>query len=178
MQNYKLLSVIFSILVIGFISQSYADITIEYSIIQANGTNLATPYNFSVKAWLDNNESNPVIKETPYARFVVWIEPDSNTSHVDEYLVHTNATTINGYASIYYRAELFNSSGEHPTTTAGSNPTYAWGDSNGIHWYWGAILRLEFGDKEEPNVKTSIPLIAIVLSIIISMGYLLLQVRK
>jgi hypothetical protein len=168
---------IFLIFVLGLLTQSCADLTIEYSIIQANWTNLTTPYNFSIKVWLDNNKSNPVVKETPYARFVVWIEPDSN--YVDEYLVHTNATTINEYASIYYKAELFNSSGEHPTTTSGSNPTYAWGDPNGIHWWWGAILKSDFGDKEkqQTNVKTSIPLIAIILSII-SMGYLLLQVRK
>ena len=178
MWNYKLPSIIFLILIIAFVSQCYADATIKYSITQANWTNLTTPYNFSVKAWLDNDESNPIIKETPYARFVVWVEPDSNASHVDEYLVHTNATTINGYASIYYKAELFNSSGEHPTTS-GSNPTYAWGDSDGEHWYWGAILKSEFGDKEkqQANVKTSISLMAIILSII-SMGYLLLWVGK
>jgi hypothetical protein len=156
---------IFLLFILGAISQSCEGLTINYSIIQANWTNLSTPYNFSVNVEPENTKDNPIIKETDYARFVVWIEKDN--AHNNEYKIWTNATTINGYLSIYYRAELFNSSGEHPSGTAGYNPTYAWGDCDGEAWYWGAVIESEIENPSTTKTPTPLPVILITLLVVI-----------
>ncbi len=150
--------------ILGTISQSWGDLIINYSIIQANWTNLPNSYNFSVNIWLDNTKDNPIVKETPYAKFIVWIE--KYTTYNNEYKIYTNATTINGYKSIYYKAELFNSSGDHPKGTSGWNPTYEWGDEDGEVWYWGAILESDFGEHSTTETPIPFPVIPIILLVI------------
>jgi hypothetical protein len=164
MRNYKLSSIIFSILVIAFISQSYADVTIKYSITEANWTSLSSPYNFSVKVWKDNTKDNPIIKETPYARFTIWAKLEGGS-----YGIYTNVTTINGYKSVKYNAELFNASGEHPSNVGYNPANDQWGDEDGELMHFGGILESDFGSHQtESNqtAKTPIPLSALIITLI------------
>jgi hypothetical protein len=161
---------IFLIFVLGLLTQSCADLTIKYSITQANWTNLATPYNFSVKVWKDNTKDNPIVKKTTYAKFIIWVENESSG-----YKIYTNATTINGYKSIKYKAELFNASGEHPSGV-GSNPTEAWGSETGGLIYWTPIKADDFGGHS--STKTPIPLGALILTLIAIPLLTLKMVRK
>ncbi|AEF96354.1 hypothetical protein [Methanotorris igneus] len=152
--------VIFLILALMFITQSYAYLTVKYSILEANGIPLSSPYNFTVLVSKENTITNPIVEETPYARFVIYVENKN-----DEWNLYTNATTINGYSSIKYKAELFNASGEHPAGVD-NNPTTVYGDSDGEFWYWGGIPDSDFGSNQTP-VKSPIPLGAVILTLII-----------
>ena len=130
------------LIVSAIIPYTIADITIDYSIKEANWAVLSTPYNFSVDVGIDNTANNPIVVETPYAKFIIWVEK-VDSKH---YAVYTKSTTTNGYLSIYYMAEVFNADGKHPTNII-NNPIYAWGSSNGIIWYWWGASESDFKDS-------------------------------
>ena len=130
------------LIVSAILPYAIADITIDYSIKEANWAALSTPYNFSVDVGIDNTANNPVVVETPYAKFIIWVEKVDSKY----YAVYTKSITTNGYLSIYYMAELFNANGKHPADIT-NNPTYAWGDSNGIIWYWWGVSESDFKDS-------------------------------
>ena len=122
----NLLIVVFALLIFP---QIFGDLTIKYSIYYINNTTyegaLTTPYNFSIDVWIDNTKDNPVIKYTPYAKFVVWVEKDPN--YANEYKIWTNATTNNPpYLKIWYNATLYDENG---TLLNSANGLY--GDADG-----------------------------------------------
>jgi len=160
-ENHIINKFILLILVLGVLTLSYADMTINYSIIEANWSNLTTPYNFSVNVWKDNTKNNPVVKETPYAKFIIWVEKYTNG-----YKILNNATTINGYKSIKYRAELFNASGEHPSGVGNNPANNQYGDETGITWYWEGVSESDFSSYQT-TTKSPIPLGALIITLIV-----------
>ena len=158
----NLLIVVFALLIFP---QIFGDLTIKYSIYYINNTTyegaLATPYNFSIDVWIDNTKDNPVIKYTPYAKFVVWVEKDPN--YDNEYKIWTNATTNNPpYLKIWYNAKLYDENG---TLLNSANGLY--GDADGEAWYWGAVLKSNFGSHQTTKTPLSLPVILILLLLVI-----------
>ena len=158
----KLIFITFALI---FISQVFGDLTIKYSIYYINNTTyegpLTTPYNFSVDVWIDNTKDNPVIRNTPYAKFVVWVEKDPN--YANEYKIWTNATTNNPpYLKIWYNAKLYDENG---TLLNSANGLY--GDADGEAWYWGAVLKSNFGSHQTTKTPLSLPVILILLLLVI-----------
>ena len=158
----NLLIVVFALLIFP---QIFGDLTIKYSIYYINNTTyegpLATPYNFSVDVWVDNTKDSPVIRDTPYAKFVVWVEKDPN--YANEYKIWTNATTNNPpYLKIWYNATLYDENG---TLLNSANGLY--GDADGEAWYWGAVLNTNFGSHRTTKTPLSLSVILILLLLVI-----------
>ena len=166
MQNYKLLSIIFSILVITFISQSYAYLTVKYDITNTN-TNETKTFTYYVDLGYLNN---PKTYENDYANITLWLENNSN------YYLHWNLTAK---INLSYTAELFNASGEHPGWV-GSNPytcnnlPTGWYDSQS----WSSIKSGEIGPEHNPPKKAPIPLSALIITLIAIPLLTLKMVRK
>jgi len=157
---------IFLILVLGFLTQSYAYLTVQFNITNTN-TNETKTFNYYVDLGYLNN---PKTYENDYANITLWLENDSN------YYLHWNLTAK---VNLNYTAELFNASGGYPEWV-GCNP-YTYNNLSTGEYdckYWYPIKPEEIGPEYKPPKKAPIPLGALIITLITILLLTLKMVRK
>ncbi|EHP87389.1 hypothetical protein [Methanotorris formicicus] len=165
-------NLLFLILALVFITQSYAYLTVEFNITNRD-TNETKTFDYYVDL---NQLNNPKTYENDYSTIKLWLENYTDSGNTYYYL-HWNITAK---VNLNYTAELFDTSNEHPDWT-GSNP---YGPKNlnvayYDHEYWTSIKHDEIGPEYKPSTtKSPIPLGAIILTLIVVPLLTLRKVKK
>ncbi|WP_456471763.1 hypothetical protein [Methanocaldococcus sp.] len=164
--------IIFLILVLGILTQSYAYLTVKFNI-----TNKDTGVSKTFSYYVDlNNLNNPKTYENDYSTIKLWLENYTNSGNI-YYKLWWNITAK---VNLTYTAELFNSTGEHPSLS-GNNP-YGHKDLNAGECdveYWMPIKSEEVGPEyNPPKAKAPIPLGVVILTLIATPILTLRMVRK